>query len=1211
MNLICQKNLSRILLISFFLQSCGIEVPISGHQPARVGPDGVQQLGTTDGGSAAPPLSTEKPQGQLQPSLAGPHDKLAQILPETAKRYVGPITLQEEIAADKQELRGLQTYARAEADELAALLNQRSTPQEERANEAAYIQRSRALFHDISGRFKAFLARIFHESQQKLGPTPCQYTVMGLGSMALQQMLPYSDVAFAILIEESSDQEAASAYFKQLTHLVHFRVSNKTLLERQEEPYTLIKTVSEMLYYLKNEGSQVAHIDKDLPYILENTCHVHGDKQLYEAYETQKMAFLSDPAIYKPRAIKRILEGTVEWDYSHLSTVNSHINGLGNPGQFSLQFGPEDGDTLYMLKQEIRHLSDRLLYGLALYHGIVPGSGWDAVVQLCERSVICREAVPHLSYALSFAHMLRLRTCLHDGQQQEPVTVLSGLPQEQVQIEISKALCLPQEELGPGSSLFRYYYTVLPLYRKIRAFLTQLDIHIAPTSGLSTSTLTLNQEVEADFFVNNGFTFYDTSVITMGNIHHRLSQWESAKNCYEKALKIQRILHGNAHPSVARTLHSLGAIHMASCDYIESRACYSEALQILKQVYAGAHPGIASAFHNLGTAHSASGQYAQGLVYYLGSLRVSKKVYGDTHPAVVNTLNCLGAVWSFLGEYDQSLTHYVESLGIGRLAYGNIHPVVASTLNNLGAIQSALGAYVPSRAYYMGSLNMSKQLYGDQHPTIASILNNLGNTDNALGEHMQSIQYSEEALRIYKQAYGEPHTHATVLTLNSLGTAYQALGEYTQGIQYYKEALAISKEAYEDKYPGVVSTLKGLFLLWEQSGCQDALHTLAGFLKTHMYKLHYTGVLASMASEVLQDTTLADAEAAKSIRLARMCKLLRLVDAAPREILGLQHLMLQLRLVNEWLLLCQGEDEEQQGVTALEEEFRLGEKLSTWVKQSSLKYNDRYHHDTALARAPSAVPLALLSTCSSVARCYKAELMKETLSMYFSQFENDAPDAHRAMLSGLKSSVAIDLFEAEILPLLQLAINSRDCMIRQDTLEIFCALAKRGISVDHVISSLCKALQDDDPKVRLAALASLRSLLENDVLMKSQILPILRSSIHASDVKIREMTVEIFCSLVARDAHVQVFLSLLKQPLSNSKLELHHDVLRVLASSVAAPAPEATPHILNALGDSSYMVRSAALKALPTLVVKGLAISEVLSIIQRALKGDSIYTVLE
>ena len=52
---------------------------------------------------------------------------------------------------------------------------------------------------------------------------------MGLGSMALAQMTPYSDLEFAILMEEAQDAAAAEeykAYLRQLTHLVHFRVIN-------------------------------------------------------------------------------------------------------------------------------------------------------------------------------------------------------------------------------------------------------------------------------------------------------------------------------------------------------------------------------------------------------------------------------------------------------------------------------------------------------------------------------------------------------------------------------------------------------------------------------------------------------------------------------------------------------------------------------------------------------------------------------------------------------------------------------------------------------------------------------------------------------------------------------------------------------------------------------------------------------------------------
>ena len=50
---------------------------------------------------------------------------------------------------------------------------------------------------------------------------------MGLGSLALQQPSPYSDLEFAILMDDAKHkaQEAKwRAYLRNLTHLVHFRV---------------------------------------------------------------------------------------------------------------------------------------------------------------------------------------------------------------------------------------------------------------------------------------------------------------------------------------------------------------------------------------------------------------------------------------------------------------------------------------------------------------------------------------------------------------------------------------------------------------------------------------------------------------------------------------------------------------------------------------------------------------------------------------------------------------------------------------------------------------------------------------------------------------------------------------------------------------------------------------------------------------------------
>ena len=100
--------------------------------------------------------------------------------------------LQEEISSDRQVLKELRADAKTRVAQLEAAMSKQGSPEEEIAGEKEYIEGSRALFADISKKIRDFLARLYQESEQELGPAPCKYTVMGLGSMALEQMTPYS-----------------------------------------------------------------------------------------------------------------------------------------------------------------------------------------------------------------------------------------------------------------------------------------------------------------------------------------------------------------------------------------------------------------------------------------------------------------------------------------------------------------------------------------------------------------------------------------------------------------------------------------------------------------------------------------------------------------------------------------------------------------------------------------------------------------------------------------------------------------------------------------------------------------------------------------------------------------------------------------------------------------------------------------------------------
>ena len=124
-------------------------------------------------------------------------------------------SLQERISEDRSELEAFRADVKPRATALinnleAALRDQSSSDEAIQQAEEVYSQGSQALFGEIAQWMGEFLARLYQESEALLGPAPCQYAVMGLGSMALQQITPYSDLEFAILMEDAKDKATRS-----------------------------------------------------------------------------------------------------------------------------------------------------------------------------------------------------------------------------------------------------------------------------------------------------------------------------------------------------------------------------------------------------------------------------------------------------------------------------------------------------------------------------------------------------------------------------------------------------------------------------------------------------------------------------------------------------------------------------------------------------------------------------------------------------------------------------------------------------------------------------------------------------------------------------------------------------------------------------------------------------------------------------------------
>ncbi|MEO1219261.1 MAG: hypothetical protein AAFV97_02065 [Bacteroidota bacterium] len=123
--------------------------------------------------------------------------------------------------------------------------------------------------------------------------------------------------------------------------------------------------------------------------------------------------------------------------------------------------------------------------------------------------------------------------------------------------------------------------------------------------------------------------------------------------------------------------------------------------------------------------------------------------------------------------------------------------------------------------------------------------------------------------------------------------------------------------------PESVQQLARQFLSGEQDSVKD-------FLKCYMYTTpRYNRTLALMVREIARQQVLHLQNPSVDIR--PIVNLFKLMDSGPlREILGFQHLLLQLRLLNEWLMATEGVQGQAKAFVSVDQQLHLTASLRMW-----------------------------------------------------------------------------------------------------------------------------------------------------------------------------------------------------------------------------------------------------------------------------------------
>lgn len=299
------------------------------------------------------------------------------------------------------------------------------------------LQHMSILYKEIMNDMILYLSTLFEAAQRIMGPSPCEYTVLGLGSLASGQITPYSDYEFALLVQYDTDIQ----YFRNLTHIVQFMIINlgetvipisyydvnwdkifvqhskavsfdlggKTPLGRIDKRYTLIQTMHGMLQYLKDE--KLENIDKFMPYLIQRWCFVYnnyGTQEQFNTFYTYAYEILLAPTHRIQHTIRYL---HVDADEIHCITGNS-AHSLGD--LYKYRFEPY---TIKNVKLDIYRPTDIFIFSLGLISGIYGENNWDTIHRLEKMAIINEIAASNLRFVLNFATFLRL-TIYNQHEQQ-------------------------------------------------------------------------------------------------------------------------------------------------------------------------------------------------------------------------------------------------------------------------------------------------------------------------------------------------------------------------------------------------------------------------------------------------------------------------------------------------------------------------------------------------------------------------------------------------------------------------------------------------------------------------------------------------------------------------------------------------------------------------------------------------------------------------
>lgn len=304
---------------------------------------------------------------------------------------------------------------------------------------------------------------------------------------------------------------------------------------------------------------------------------------------------------------------------------------------------------------------------------------------------------------------------------------------------------------------------------------------------------------------------------TIGRVFLNLGAFEQAAPVLERALALQRGMHGADHADVAAALGKLGELDFERASYASSRQFAVSALAMRRRLLPPGDPAIAESLDLVALLERQAGRLDAAEQQHREALEIRLAALGADDPAVAESHNYLGIARRWRGDFAGAEAEYRLALGIWRRAFGDDHPKVAMALNNLALVLHVRGDLAGARRIFDELLPLRRRLLGPDHPDLQVTLANYAKLLHDSADLTGAERVYREALAVGERTLGPEHP-LVAAALADFAAVLAKLGKLDEALAAAERALAIRRRVHGEEHRVVAASYSYLGEVVEARG---------------------------------------------------------------------------------------------------------------------------------------------------------------------------------------------------------------------------------------------------------------------------------------------------------------------------------------------------------------------------------------------------------